>query len=161
MRKHQGGLGHCAAQLLQRSRGPVQDPVVAAGVVAPNLLCVRENQQLFRVVGPVVVINRQRLGRFGRSEGRRRDQDGTRPRRRVIASDFLRLQGRIGRSLIDPAGRAEGFCLQIFGVKNLVEVPIQLLGSLQGADYGENQGGENNMAGAHSLQNSEHKATSF
>ena len=94
LREHERGFGLVRAELPELARGDVEDPVVAARVLAPDLARVREDQELLAVGGPGVLLRIQRRLAGGRHERRGRHQDAAIAGRRVVANDVLASRRR-------------------------------------------------------------------
>ncbi len=116
------------ADLPERLRFAIENPVVTAGVVAPYGLCVGENQEMLEIGGPEVVVDSERLFLAGRRELGGADEDGAFANGGGVADDFLgvfhrcgRLDGRVGGAVFEPAGGPEGFGGEVVGVEETAE----------------------------------------
>ena len=112
--EHQARFGSIAAELLELAARELQHPVVAAGVLAPDLLRVGEKEQARAVPGPGVVVDLERLAPGGR-QARGRHENAAGAGRGVVAHDLLhvgegggRLDRRVGLAAFDPARGPEG-----------------------------------------------------
>ncbi len=61
LRKHEGRFRNASADFLQGAACDLENPVIAARVIAPDFPGVREYEQPFAVSRPVVVVNFERL----------------------------------------------------------------------------------------------------
>ena len=112
---HQRGFRRAAsAQLPERPRPGIEDPVIAPGVLTPDLLRVGEDQKPGAIGGPRVVINIERLGRALRNELAGGDHDAAEAGGGLVAHQvagaphgFGRLQSGVRGAALDPAHRAE------------------------------------------------------
>ena len=87
-----------AAELAQRARRAVQHPIIAAGLLAPDLLGVGEDQQGGRILRPFILLDLERSGGARRQQLAGGDQDRPLARRRVDPDDVLDV-GRLGMVL--------------------------------------------------------------
>ena len=141
LREHQRRGRPVRAELPQRARGAVEHPVVAARLVAPDALRVREQQQLAGVRRPGVIGDAHAVQLRGRDQHRACAGGG------VVAHDVGAargaLHGRVGGAAIDPAGRAEALGHELVRREEPLEPGLHRLRERVAALRGERgRGGE-------------------
>ena len=134
--EHQRRSRRIAAQLLQRARRPLEQPMVAACVGAPRPLRLGEYQQPVQSLVPLVILDPQRLLRVLGSELRGRYQHRPFPAGRVVFDDVLgrcvrggRLQSGECRASADPPRRTETLARQSVRLEDADQPLMQLVGS--------------------------------
>ena len=69
----------------------MQDPVVAAGLLTPDALGIREDQEVLGILAPRILLDRERRVLASRQELLSRDEDFAPARGGVVADDILDL----------------------------------------------------------------------
>ncbi len=111
--EHQRRGLEVAAEPPEPARGQLVGPKIAAGVLPPDPLRVREDDEDLAVGRPGVVLDIEGLVRAGRDEPGRGDEDAAGPGSGVVEDEVApppvgaRLERRVGRAVAHPAGRAE------------------------------------------------------
>ena len=116
--EEQRGRRGGAAQLTERARRAVQHPIIAAGLLAPDLLGVGEDQQRGRVLRPLIFLELEGPGGARWQQLAGGHQDRPLARRRIDPDDVLdlgrlgvvleglrRLQRREGLAILEPIRR--------------------------------------------------------
>src|ERR1700727_692476 len=80
----------------------VKDPVIAAGILAPNLVAVGENKQLLAVVGKGKTLDRQRRSRSGRHKQSGLHDDSALKGGEQVCYDSVAFNGIIAFAVLCP-----------------------------------------------------------
>src|ERR1700744_3895337 len=83
-------------------RSEVQDPIVTAGIEAPDFFAVGKDQHLLFIVAEGKGLDGQRLALSRRSELTRIDQYGALEGREVITDDGIAFRGQIALAVFSP-----------------------------------------------------------
>jgi hypothetical protein len=135
LREHQARGRRLAANLRQLPAPQVEDPVVSAGVIAPYLDGVGENEEPLPISRPLVIVNIEACAsdghvltttRINRDELRCRNQHRTRPGRRLVPDDLRAaasaLDDRVCLTVGQPARRAEAWRIVFVRLENAIDL---------------------------------------
>ena len=127
-----------SAELFQRASLPIEDPVVAAGILPPHPLSVGEEQQQVAVGRPCVVVEIQRLARTRRHQLARGDVDTAGACGGLVAHDVGRIRDRrrflhrgIGGPGFDPPRRSEALRREVRRSENAAHHVVDVLRHLR------------------------------